>query len=60
MLAVLVYFGATIYFKSQDLGILYSLFFAIPTTPLVLIFGSIATGAISGLFKGIRNEFKKR
>jgi len=59
MLVILVYIGATIYFKSQDLGILYSLFFAIPTTPLVLIFGSLATGAIIGLIKGILNWLRK-
>jgi hypothetical protein len=59
MLVVLVYISATIYFTLQDFGILYSLFFAIPTTPLVLIFGSLATGAITGLIKGILNWLRK-
>ena len=59
VLIVLVYIGSTLYFQSLDLGILYALFFAIPATPLVLIFGSIGTGIISGIIKGVLNLFKK-
>jgi len=59
LLVLIVYIGAVFYFRIQDEGIAFSLFFAIPTTPLVLIFGSLATGALSGLVKGILKWLKK-
>ena len=58
LLVLTVYIGAVIYFRMQGERLAFSLLFAIPTTPLVLIFGSLATGALSGLIKGILKWLK--
>ena len=60
LLVLTVYIGAVIYFRMQDERLAFSLLFAIPTTPLVLIFGSLATGALSGLIKGILKWLKNQ
>jgi uncharacterized integral membrane protein len=58
LLVLIVYFVVVIYFIMQDEGFAFSLLFAIPTTPLILIFGSLATGALSGLTKNILKWLK--
>jgi hypothetical protein len=52
LLIAVAYVGLVIYLVSFEYtGFLFALLLAIPGTPVVLIFGSIFTGAVMGLVK---------
>lgn len=54
------YVGSVIFYTFVfDTGFLFALFVAIPSAPLVLIFGSIITGVIRGLLKPFLNWLRR-
>ena len=59
-LIILAYVGSVIFYVFEfETGILLALFFALPSAPLVLIFGSILTGAIKGIVRPFLNWLRR-